>query len=173
MRSQLVACHVILLAGFCLPLEPTFCSDQEKPTVPPSSSRAAESSDFVVETLAGRVVWLNEALRKRRKIQSVPEAAERVLALETPDGKLFPLIEDVRGRAFRRDARLRDMPVELLVRRFPEMSFVQVIGVYGFEQGKRVEIDYWCEVCAIAMYELKDCECCQGPIEFRRRPAPK
>ena len=33
----------------------------------------------------------------------------------------------------------------------------------------RLELDYWCDICAIAMYELKECECCQGPIELRRR----
>ena len=173
MRSQHWARNLILLAGFSWQLELDCSSAQEKPALPPWSSPAAESPDYVVETMSGRVVWLNDALRKRRKIQSVPEAAERVLALETANGKLSPLFEDVRGRAFRRDPRLRDVPVELLVRRYPEMPFVQVIGVYGFDQGKRVEIDYWCDVCAIAMYELKDCECCQGAIELRRRPAAK
>lgn len=141
----------------------------------PSDSKvpAPALADFKLETLSGRVVWLNEVLRERRKIQTVAEAADRVLALELADGTLAPLVEDVRGRAFRRDARLRNIPLELLVRRYPEMPFVQVIGVFGTEKGERVEIDYWCDVCAIRMYELKDCECCQGPIELRKRPAPK
>lgn len=125
---------------------------------------------FRVETLRGRVVWLSEALQRRKQIQQVPEAAERVLALETEQGELAPLVEDVRGRAFRRDGRLRAVPVELVVRRYTDLPFVQVLGVFQVEEGRKVELDYWCEVCAIAMYELKDCECCQGPIELRRRP---
>lgn len=140
---------------------------------PPVVAKPAPPAPFTVETLAGRVVWLHEALRQSRQIQSVAEAADRVLAIQTADGRLVPLVEDVRGRAFRRDERLRNVPLELLVRRYPETSFAQVIGVFGQEKGKRVEIDYWCEVCAIAMYELKDCECCQGPIELRKRLAPK
>ena len=35
--------------------------------------------------------------------------------------------------------------------------------------GKKYELDYWCDICAIPMYELKECECCQGPIRFRFR----
>lgn len=172
MRPHAGPCGFLLLGGVLFFLGPVAQAGAQPPPVdrPTATKLPAE---FTVESLSGRVVWLNERLLKRRKIQTVPEAAERVLALEAADGKLWPLVEDVRGRAFRRDARLRDEPVELLVRKFPDMPFVQVIGVYGFEQGRRVEIDYWCDVCAIAMYEIKDCECCQGPIELRKRPAPK
>ena len=138
--------------------------------VEPPVAAAAPSPEFKVEQLVGQVVWLAEAQRDALGIQSVPEAAERVLALKTDRGQLVPLVEDVRGRAFRRDSRLRGVRLELTVRRRQESAFVQVIGVVGFDGDQRVEIDYWCEVCAIAMYELKDCECCQGPIELRRRP---
>ncbi len=117
----------------------------------------------------GRVVWLGEALARRYGINSVPEAEKRILALETDDGRLLPLVEDVRGRAFRRDARLRAMKVELLARRFEHTPLLQIIRVVELQNGKRYEIDYWCDICAIAMYELKPCDCCQGPIELRRR----
>ena len=48
---------------------------------------------------------------------------------------------------------------------------VQIIGVYELAKDGRYEVDYWCSVCAIAMYELKPCECCQGEIELRKRKA--
>ncbi|MCA9044880.1 MAG: hypothetical protein KDA69_11205, partial [Planctomycetaceae bacterium] len=38
------------------------------------------------------------------------------------------------------------------------------------KDGTRQEMDYWCDICSIPMYEIKECECCQGPIEFRLRP---
>jgi hypothetical protein len=127
---------------------------------------------FVTETLRGRVVWMAEALERRFGIQSVPEAAERLLALETAAGELHPLVEDIRGRAFRRDRRLRELPeCEIYVRRFHGSPMIQVIRLYAVEGDQRFELDYWCEICAITMFELKACDCCQGEIELRRRLA--
>jgi hypothetical protein len=127
------------------------------------------AAKFELQSVRGRVVWVSDALARRFQINEVPEAAERVLALEEPTGKLHPIVEDVRGRAFRRDKRLRGMQVELLVRKYPGSPFVQVIQVFELRGDGKYEIDYWCEICSIAMFELKDCECCQGPIELRRR----
>lgn len=148
--------------------------------VPPRGSAqpaAAESkpvaqAKYRTRLIRGRVVWLNEALKRRYGIGTVPEAAERVLALETADGQLLPIVEDIRGRAFRKDPRLRKMDVELLIRQHTGSPLLQIIRVYAHEKGKKVQVDYWCEICAIAMYELKACDCCQGPIDLRRRPAP-
>ncbi len=130
---------------------------------PPAAPR------FELRELRGRVVWLAEALARRHGIATVPEARQRVLALETAEGELFPLVEDVRGRAFRRDERLRKIEVELLVRQHTGSPMVQVIRVFEVRPDGQYELDYWCEICAIAMFELKVCDCCQGPIELRRR----
>ena len=124
---------------------------------------------FETQTLHGRVVYLAEAFEKQTGIASVPEAKDRILALQTASGELIPLFEDVRGRAFRRDDRLREMQLELVVRRYPQSPAVQIIRVIEVTKEGRHEIDYWCEICAIAMFEQKDCECCQGPVELRRR----
>jgi hypothetical protein len=128
-------------------------------------------AEFKLETLRGRVVFLAAALEQQFGVPSVPEAKENSLALKTADGELIPLVEDVRGRAFRRDERLREPEVELLVRRYQRAPSVQIIRVFEVAKDGRYEIDYWCEICAIAMYELKECECCQGEIELRRRKA--
>jgi hypothetical protein len=128
-----------------------------------------DSTAFTLDTIRGRVVYLAEALEKRTGVAAVAEAKERILALETKSGELIPLLEDVRGRAFRRDERLRKMEVELLVRRYRGSPVVQIIRVFEVAKDGLYEVDYWCEICAIAMYELKDCECCQGPIELRKR----
>jgi hypothetical protein len=124
---------------------------------------------FTTETIRGKVVFLAEALQKQYGIKSVAEANEATLALQDETGKLHPLVEDVRGRAFRRDKRLREITVDLLVRHYQDAPAVQIIGVYEIAKDGRYEIDYWCSVCAIAMYELKQCECCQGDIELRKR----
>jgi hypothetical protein len=125
---------------------------------------------FVVETVRGRVVFLGEAMQRLAGVKTVDEARERTLALETADGQLLPLLEDVRGRGFRNDPRLRSYELELIVRRYRGSPFLQTLRVYSVEKPGKFELDYWCDVCAIAMYELKPCECCQGDTEFRRRP---
>lgn len=125
-------------------------------------------SPFELQTHRGKVVYLAEALQRLHGIKSVDEAKDRTLAVETADGTLIPLVEDVRGRAFRADKRLREMEVELLLRKFKGSPAGQVIRVYELTKDGKFEIDYWCEICSIAMYELKICECCQGEIELRR-----
>jgi hypothetical protein len=112
-------------------------------------------------SLRGRVVWMAEALERRFGIQTVPEAAERTLALETPGGELHPIIEDLRGRSFRKDERFRGVDVELLVRRYEGSPMIRVIRIYALKKDGKFELDYWCDICAIGMYESGPCDCCQ------------
>ena len=121
------------------------------------------------ELLHGRVVWLAAALRSRFGITSVPEVAENGLAILTTDGSLVPIVENLRGRAFRKDPRLLEMELELLVRRYEHQPFVQVVKIFEVEGDKRNEIDYWCDVCAIIMYEYGPCSCCQDQNRLRRQ----
>jgi hypothetical protein len=67
------------------------------------------------------------------------------------------------------DERLRKVKVELLVRRYGGVPGVRVIRVFEVAPDGKYELDYWCDICAIAMVELKPCECCQGETMFRRR----
>jgi hypothetical protein len=140
---------------------------------PPDIASAVESNpQYKTRSLQGRVVWLAEALERRFGVKTVSEARQRILALETENGDLYPLVEDVRGRAFRRDERFRGIPVELLVRRHNGSPSIQIIRVFELRDDGKYELDYWCEICAIAMFELKPCDCCQGSIELRARKAP-
>ncbi len=129
---------------------------------------AAEPPAFKLETYRGRVVFLNEVLAKRFGITTVPEAADRTLALQTADGTLVPIVEDVRGRAFRVDERLRKPEVEVLVRKYQGSPAVQIIRLFEVTKEGNLELDYWCDICAISMVELKPCECCQGETVLRR-----
>ena len=167
-------CLFTCLIGLAVVSWPLSPQAQEVPSKPPQPATAAAKPaakvKYRTQAIRGRVVWLNEALKRRYGIGTVPEAAQRVLALETAQGQLLPIVEDIRGRAFRKDPRLRKMDVELLVRQYAGSPLLQIIRVYAHEKGKKVQVDYWCEICAIAMYELKACDCCQGPIDLRRRP---
>lgn len=141
--------------------------DAATSTVTNESPAAAQP--YTVESLRGRLVWMAEALKRRYNIESDADAAESEIALETPDGKLVPLVKDFRSRGFWRDPRLRGIDAELEVRRFDKSPAVQIVRWFAIRQGRKYELDYWCDICAIPMYELKTCDCCQGEIRLRER----
>jgi hypothetical protein len=137
---------------------------------------AAKTSPVIVKQIVSGKVVLLSPLLKEREIEHYPEELRGQVVLETRDGELLPIIPDWRGRALFQDERLRDRPVDLLVQRRPKSPYLQVLSVYTFdEQGARQLTDYWCDICAIPMYEIKDCECCQGPIRlrFQKKELPK
>jgi hypothetical protein len=141
-----------------------------------SHLRAAEGEDkldYTTESLRGRIVFMADALERLHGVKTVAESRARTLVLETPAGELHPIIEDKRGHAFRLDERLMAKPMELFVRRHKGSPAVQVIRVHTIENGERYLLDYWCDICAIPMFELKPCDCCQGPIRFRKRKLDK
>lgn len=119
--------------------------------------------------IRGRVVYFAEAMERLHGVTSAADAKENILALETPGGALYPLIEDKLGHSFRLDERLRATPMELLVRRYEGSPAVQVIRIHVVEGEKKYLLDYWCDICSIPMYELKPCDCCQGDVRLRQR----
>jgi hypothetical protein len=137
----------------------------EEPATKPTSA-----TERTTEKLRGKVVWVEDALKRRYGIATEPEAAEKSVVLETADGTLWPIVPDTRGRAFAVDERLRDVELELLVRRYAKAPLIQVIRVLKPTPEGLVEVDYWCDVCAIPMYVKKPCECCQGETRLRERP---
>lgn len=139
------------------------------PSAQQPATTSADDADSTTRAVRGRVFWMAEALERLHGVSTVSEAKEYLLALETKDGQLIPLVEDVRGRSFRRDKRLRGIEVELLVKQIAGSPMVQVIQVFAIKPDGKYEIDYWCEICSIAMFELKACDCCQGDIELRER----
>jgi hypothetical protein len=144
----------LLLSSACVAAEP-----RSKPaSAPPTNA-----------TVRGRIVWLAEALHRRWGVEIDADAAHAQIALETKSGELLAIVKDKRGRGFYVDPQLLKFDYELVVRRFPGTADVQVIRVYTIRKGKKYELDYWCDICAIPMYELKACECCQGPTRLRER----
>jgi hypothetical protein len=111
--AQSRGCHAWFLLLSCAVLLAALTQVGSLDGAPPQTV-ALEKFDLL--TLRGRVVWLAEAMTRLHGVKTVPEAATRVLALETADGKLYPLAEDIRGRGFRRDERLRQIDLELFVR---------------------------------------------------------
>ena len=133
------------------------------------ASAKGDTSAFETLTLRGKARFLGPALKDRYGIATVPESAERQIVLDVAGGELVPIVEDIRGRAFRADQRLRDIEVEILTRRYQGSPFAQVIQLAAVKKEGLFVLDYWCDVCAIAMYELKPCDCCQAPNRLRER----
>src|SRR5579872_6437046 len=130
----------------------------------------APRDDATKEIVSGKVVALSEAL-KRHGIKNYPEESKGQYVLETDKGELIPIVSDWRGRAFYQDERIQDRSVDLVVNRRPGIPWVQVLSIYTFDdKGVRNITDYWCDICAIPMYEIKECECCQGETRLRFRP---
>lgn len=176
---------VFIAGAFCV-LAGSGGSEEKVPIVPgrssePKSVKPAASRDGASKTadvadepvrtlLSGKVVLLADAL-KHRGIKSYEEEIKGQVVLVTRIGELVPIVPDWRGRALYQDERLRDRPVDLIVNRRAGLPWVQVLSIYTFdEKGVRNLTDYWCDICAIPMYEIKECECCQGPIRLRFRP---
>lgn len=142
-----------------------------------TTSESAENQlpDFELERLQGQVVYLADAVKKHYGVDTDADVAKAVVVLQMKPAngqppRLVPLLKEDRGRAFLQDKRLRNCPLELLLRRYDGLPFEQVIRVYALDGQDKFEVDYWCDICAITMYELKLCECCQGPIRLRFRP---
>jgi len=150
----------------------TISTKASDPTDAISDSEAAaraKKPKYRSQSLRGRVVWLADAMAQRYGIETDADATHAQVALDADDGMLYPIVKDFRGRAFHVDERLRDVEMELLIRRYDGSPLVQVLRIYTFKPDGKYELDYWCDVCAIPMYELKECECCQGPIRIRER----
>ena len=131
--------------------------------------KSSDDAAPVKKLYSGKVVEVQEALKKRG-IKAYDEIKGQV-ALETIDGRLLPIVPDWRGRAFFQDEHLRNRPVDLIGFQKPGVPYLQVLVVYTFdEHGIREYTDYWCDICSIPMYEIKPCDCCQGPTRLRFQP---
>lgn len=155
---------VSLLAAEAPPasVQPAAEADRS-PHAPPASGKRG----FVTETLRGKVVWLADALEQQFGVRTEVDAGRSAVVLATPRGRLVPIVPDTRGWAFTVDERLRDVDLELLVRRFEDSPYVQIIRVLKRRGDQLYEVGYWCDVCAIPMFISKPCECCQGATRLR------
>ena len=134
---------------------------------PPAGNAPEPASTPEKQVFSGKVVRLNEAL-SRRGVKHYDEEHAGQVVLETDGGELIPILSDWRGRAFYQDERLRDRKIDLVGYRREGLPYLLVLMVFTFdEDGTRQYTDYWCDICAIPMYEIKPCECCQGETRLR------
>ncbi|HID22597.1 MAG TPA: hypothetical protein EYP14_09370 [Planctomycetaceae bacterium] len=178
-RSAVWLAGAVGLAVVCwclaLPAEVVERSEQASKSSAARSDGAAAPARAIPKRspkrlFSGHVVDVYQALKRRGLAVAVEMKGQA--ALETVGGELIPIAADWRGRAFFQDERLRDRKVQLVGFRRPGLPYLFVLTVYVFDkQGRRLEVDYWCDTCAIPQYDLEPCSCCQGPVQLRLRPA--
>jgi hypothetical protein len=120
----------------------------------------------------GKVVPLASILAKQ-KVKLDPDAAPHWLALQTDDGKVYPLVKDDGGRMFFKDERLLNRPMQLTGRLVPDTNLLQVVTVHSLVKGELHDVYYWCDICSIRRNEKKICDCCGGPMELKVEPIKK
>ncbi|GIX03006.1 MAG: hypothetical protein KatS3mg113_0012 [Planctomycetaceae bacterium] len=128
---------------------------------------AAEPTSPRKAIFHGQVKMTHEALQQRG-VKAYASELQGQVVLETPEGKIWPIVPDWRGRAFYQDARLRQRPVVLVAFEHRGVPFLQVLQIYLVDDhGHTQYMDYYCDTCAIPMYEIKPCDCCQQEIRLR------
>ena len=130
---------------------------------------AGEGKGDKPQHFTGKVVPLDRLLEKS-SVRLDADAAPSWYALAADDGKIYPLVKDDGSRMFFKDDRLLNRPMRLTGQLVPGSQLLQVLEVHSLVEGKRHEVYYWCDVCAIKRYEKKICECCGGPMELREEP---
>ena len=138
-------------------LSPVGLSDDAKKPLPPTV------------LLTGIVKTVDDVEARRLGFTPVQFRREQTPVFYDLDKQPHELYQDVRGRSFRKDKRLCNRPVIITVRKDSLDGPLRVVRVYVLDDDQTKHLDYWCEICAIAMYELKACDCCQGDIELRLR----
>ncbi|MHC4877511.1 MAG: hypothetical protein ACYTGL_13530 [Planctomycetota bacterium] len=166
---ELISSCLVVTVLLTLPASSSLFADDAKPEAKSDTAQKKGEAEPPRKLYRGKVVLAQEALKKRG-IKVADEMKDQAV-LETLDGRLLPIAADWRGRAFFQDKRLRNRRVDLVGYQRPGIPWLQVLIIYVInDKGEREVMDYWCDICAIPMYEIKDCECCQGPIRLRFEP---
>jgi hypothetical protein len=111
--------------------------------------------------LAAALRGSDEASARGKLVQT----ADHVPALQTIDGQVILLDGDDGTRSVLNDERLRGMDLEVLGHfTAPGHFLVDPIykrAMFVHQDGKRLFITYWCNVCYIRTYTPGNCRCCQ------------
>ena len=136
------------------------------------TSDAAPRKKYTTETVRGRVVWLEDALAGEFGVTTEPSAGRE-------DGGAGNGRRAGCGRSFptcaagpsRWTSGCETWIWNCWCAAIANAPMIQVIRVFRPNDEGLFEVDYWCDICAIPMYILKPCECCQGQTRLRERPA--
>jgi hypothetical protein len=129
-------------------------------------ARGQDKGEFKTQSYSGKVQPLAPLLEKQgAKLDA--DVAEAWLALVAEDGKVYPLVKDDGSRMFFKDKSLLNRPMRLTARVVGDTPFLQVVTVQSVIKGKLHDVYYWCDVCAIRIYEPGSCPCCGDQVVLK------
>jgi hypothetical protein len=92
-------------------------------------------------------------------------------ALKTPQGAVVTLRGDKSTTAVLNDERLAGVPLEVVGKRHSAGQFavnpIHEKAMHVVQDGKRLLISYWCDICSIRTYAPGPCMCCQADTELQ------
>lgn len=155
----------ILMAGLATLFTLTTAFAEEQP-IQPQPEPPAISPNAV--TLAGVVTPLTRALAQRGiEHDKDVDVSDSTLTLSGNDGKLFLIIKNEGSRALFKDAELLGRQIQLVGVQVEGTQLLKVERIRTIVDGKLMEVDYWCEKCALRYSEPGICICC-GMDALRR-----
>ncbi len=140
-------------------------------SLPAQAQDKNSDEDARTVSLRGRIVCLTEELDKRFNVLPDCDNRHHVYSLKTADGKIYPLLPTDTAAAVWMDERFRQRELQITARAFPNTSYIEVIKLQSWLNGKLHDLYYYCDICAITAFKPGPCECCQEPVEFRETPA--
>lgn len=93
------------------------------------------------------------------------------LTFRTEEGPVYQLKRDSMSEALYADTNLHSKVLLLKGRVIPDKNTFQVTGnLHSIKDGKRHELFYYCDICAITTSIPGLCLCCREPVELREEP---
>lgn len=117
-------------------------------------------------TLRGRVVCLTEEYARDHKVVADCGHRGHVWSLKVGQ-RLYPFLPTDSAAAIFLDERFRERELSVAARVFQPASFIEVITIQSWRDGKLYNLGYYCEVCNIWTHKPGACDCCQDPVQFK------
>ncbi|MGI8783640.1 MAG: hypothetical protein ACR2L2_08345 [Acidobacteriota bacterium] len=92
-------------------------------------------------------------------------------ALNTLEGKLYPLVRGDVGESLFVDRRLHERTLLLTLLASRTAGAFEVLAVQSVVSGVVHNVYYFCDVCNIRDFAPGPCDCCRQPYQFIEQPA--
>lgn len=120
-----------------------------------------------IKAYEGKIVSLDEV---KKKSTSTADAKAEGVALKLADGTFHLIAIDDVSRLLFLDAQFLGREVRLTAQLVPGGKTLKVKKVQTIVDGKRFNVDYWCERCQLAATEPGRCRCCGDVVMLRELP---
>ena len=120
--------------------------------------------------LSGPAPNAASVLELRGKIVKLGSGTNSV-AFKTESGVVYPLARNQKSEALFTDTNLSTKTLIVRGRLQPKTNLLEITAnLYSLHDGKRFEIYYYCDICAIKTSEPGPCMCCREPVQLVEEP---